>query len=399
VTKIQDTPALRGRDIICLSTHYWDERRFRKQEFMSRFADANRVLFVEPSFSIARRPEAHLEKVASNRILRAKVEPRKSGLHILKPPRGFPKWTDPRVERLSYRRYGRIIARATARLGFRDAILWLYHPSYVYALDAIPHRQLVFDLVDDLTAYQGDRTCRAHVVEGQVKAVVERSDLLVVTAGTLLERYRPLARRIARIPNGFDAQKFSPGAGGAAVPPALEHVPRPILGFVGTIFTLLDFDLLSATARAHPDKSLVLVGPVEATAEEALAGLTARPNVFHVGPQPQSSIPAFIAAFDVCLNPFAKGPVADSVSPLKVYEYLAMGRPVLSAPMKSLQMEEAGSAVAFGDGAEEFSRQIEVCLSDRVQAEGEARIAAVSSYSWDRLFDSLSAVCADALVL
>src|SRR3954467_4954413 len=102
---------LTGRDIICLSTHYWDERWFRKQEFMSRFARANRVLFVEPSFSMARRPEGHLSEVATNRFIVPRVERRSDTVHLLKPPRGLPRWSDPRIEKLTYQWYGRVVGR------------------------------------------------------------------------------------------------------------------------------------------------------------------------------------------------------------------------------------------------------------------------------------------------
>jgi glycosyltransferase involved in cell wall biosynthesis len=387
-----------GRDIICLSTHYWKERRFRKQEFMARFARANRVLFVEPSFSMARRPEAHHREVATNRPFRPRLEATEQGIHLLKPPRGLPRWTDPRIERLTYAWYGRVIARAARKLGFTDPLLWVYQPSYVHSLGSLPHKHLVFDLVDDLAAYPygGDRDRRGVVVERQVRTLIERSDLLVVTAKTLAERYGPLARQTIQVSNGYDSRLFSPDATGRA-PAPLTELPRPILGFVGTIFTHLDFDLLSEVAKAHRDKSLVFVGPVEATARDAFSELLAHPNVFHVGPQPQASIPAWVAAFDVCLNPFAAGPVADSVNPLKVYEYLALGLPVVSVPMRALQMEDAGRVVAFADGAAEFSEQITKCLSEGVQAQAKARIEVAAPYSWDRLFAKVSAACEAAL--
>ncbi len=385
---------LTGTDIICFSTHYWDERRFRKQEFMSRFARENRVLFVEPSISMARAPEAHLREVATNRYLLSHLETRDEQLHLLKPPRGLPKWSDPRVERLNYQWFGRVVERAARRLGFRDAILWIYRPSYHHALGAISHRWLVFDMVDDLSAYGGGHWDH---VEYTMRGLVEESDLLVVTAKTLLDRYGPSAARAVQVSNGFDAGLFSPERVRGQVPLSLTGISRPILGFIGTLFGFLDFDLLEEIARVHNDKSLVLVGPVEASVEHAVARLRELPNVIHIGGQPQSEIPAYVAAFDVCLNPFRRGRVADSVSPLKVYEYLAMGRPVVSTQMKALQMEDAARAVAFADGASEFCEQITICLGTDVRNATQARREAVATYSWDRLFERLDAACAEAL--
>ena len=76
------------------------------------------------------------------------------------------------------------------------------------------------------------------------------------------------------------------------------------------------------------------------------------------GRRPQSAIPSYVAAFDVCLNPFRGSRAADSVSPLKVYEYLALGRPVVSTPMRALQMEPAADLIALKlIAAEELKRR------------------------------------------
>ena len=387
--------ALTGRDIVCLSTHYWDERWFRKQEFMSRFSRANRVLFVEPSYSMARRPRQHQRGVATNRVFRPRLEQRSESLHLLKPPRGLPKWTDPRVEKLTYRWYGSIVGEAASRLGFRDAILWVYRPSFLHGLGSIPHRHLVFDLVDDLAAYDEVSPGAGHV-EAAIGDIVRRADLLVVTARTLADRYGSLARRIEHIPNGYNSALFSPSSVGSP-PETLESVSRPILGFIGTLFSFLDFDLLEHVARVHHDKSLVLVGPVEESVRDSVARLARLPNVTHVSGQPQALIPGYIATFDVCLNPFRASRVADSVNPLKVYEYLAMGKPVVSTPMEGLQREAAGQVVSFATGREEFCREIDRSLTRDVQDAEEERRAAVVSYSWERLFDRLDAACSQAL--
>jgi glycosyltransferase involved in cell wall biosynthesis len=387
---------LTGRDIICLSTHFWDERWFRKQEFMSRFARSNRVLFVEPSFSMARGAEEHLSDVATNRFFVPQVEQREDSLHLLKPPRGLPKWGDPRVERLNYRWYGRVVGRAAERLGFRDAILWVYRPAFLSGIDSIPHARLVFDLVDDLAAYGGDDSALADYVEGQVGGLVRRADLLVVTAKTLEERYGRNARAAVQVANGFDGDLFSPDRA-VEQPAEMADVRRPVLGFIGTLFNFLDFELMEEVARTHHDKTMVLVGPVEANAEEAVARLTSIPNVVHVGRQPQSTMPAWVASFDVCLNPFKRSRVADSVNPLKVYEYLAAGKPVVSGPMEALRREDAGRHVAFAEGAAEFSREIERCLEPQVQAAAQERREAALPYSWERLFERLERACDETL--
>jgi glycosyltransferase involved in cell wall biosynthesis len=385
--------SLSGRDIICCSTHYWDERRFRKQEFMDRFAQANRVLYVEPSISMASGAEPHLRQVASNRYLVTKVEQRRPSLWLLKPPRGLPKWGHPVVERWNYRWYGHVVARAARQLGMKRPILWNYRPSFVHALGNLPHDALVIDVVDDLSAYGGGHLVH---VEESIRRLVSQSDLLVVTAKTLLERYEPLARTAVHIPNGFDAGRFAIPSS-TPQPDELSKLRRPLVGFVGTLFPFLDFELLEHVAEVHHDKTLVLLGPVEASSEAAVERLCRLANVVRIESKPQDEVPKYVNAFDVCINPFRKGRVADSVSPLKVYEYLALGRPVVSSPMRSLQMERAGAVVVFAEDADEFCRQIDHCLTEAVQAQTAERRAAVADYSWDGLFARLDDAVTSAL--
>ncbi len=390
-------PKVTGRDIVCLSTHFWDGPWFRKQEFMSRFSRANRVLFVEPSFSMARRPEPYLRHLATNRYIRRRLESRTENLFLFKPPRGLPRWTDPRVERLTYRWYGRLIRDAMSDLGFRDAILWNYRPSYFHSLDLIPHEHLVFDLVDDLAAGAGDAYSLAAEVERSVLALVRRSDVLLVTAKTLLERYGPHARRAEYVPNGFDAELFGRREADWTKPVSLTEVETPVLIYVGTLFAFIDFDLLAEVARAHSDKTLVLVGPIEDSARNEALALTRLPNVVHVGMVPRAEVASYIAASSVCLNPFRSSRAADSVNPLKVYEYLAVGRPVVSTPMKALQMEDVASMVEFATDPRDFCERINHCLTEDVQAAVRERRDAVAPYAWTELFRRADAAVEKAL--
>jgi glycosyltransferase involved in cell wall biosynthesis len=388
---------LTGRDIVCVSTHYWDGRRFRKQEFMSRFARSNRVLYVEPSFSMARSPAPHLREVAHNRWFLPRFESRTFALSLMKPPRGLPKWTQPRIRRLNYRWYARLIREAQHRLDFRNTILWIYNPRYADAMQLIPHDYLVMELVDDFPAYPGMGDLAAADLTECVEELVRQSDLFVATAKPLLRRYGQTARRAECIPNGFDAARFPPLKVSGEPPAPLKHIPRPIIGFVGSLFSFLDFALLGEVARTHLDKSLVLVGRVEPNVVQEVARLRQLPNVYYLGVQDQRSIPTYIRAFDVCVNPFRVGRVADSVSPLKVYEYLAMGRPVVSTVMAGLRDDPVASVIAFARDGSEFCDQIERCLHADEPSAAKLRQEAVAAHSWDRLFARVDAACDAAL--
>jgi len=387
---------LAGRDIVCLSTHYFDERRYRKQEFMDRFRRRNRVLYVEPSYSMLRRPEAHLERVARNEIGRSRLVERGDNLWTLQPPRLLPWWSRRGVGELNFALFALEVRRRMRALRFEEAVLFVYQPAYAPVIGLVPHRQLVFDLVDDLAGYVASNERAAAAAEQRVRSLVQRSDLLVVTSPPLLDRYGPLARRSVVVPNGYDPGSFGPALCELPPPPGLEGVEVPILGLVGTLFSFLDYDLLREVARRNTDKLLVLLGPVEEGSRDAVERLVAEPNVRHLPPVPREEVARYVRCFSVCLNAFRAGRVADNVSPLKVYEYLALGKPVVSTPMAGLQREEVAAGISFASTAEEFCRRIDDSLAEAPEAAARRRLLA-EGHSWDRLFDRLDAACEDAL--
>lgn len=383
--------------IVCAATQYWDEAWFRKQHFMAHLAappaPARGVLYVEPSFSLLRPPPGHCPAGATNPWLTPRLRRRGERLWTLTPPRGLPFWTHARVSRLHHARMGRMLRRAAVRLGYTRVWLWLYNPLYIQALDTLRPERVIFDLVDDLAAYDA----RAHsrrTMAVCVTAALERADLVLTTSPRLAEMHaaRTRAGRMPVIPNGVRAEWIDRAAG--EVPEDLRSLPRPWIGFVGAIFGYLDFDLLVATARRFPQGSLILVGPVRGAAGEAgAARLRREPNAHLLGPRPQERVPDYTGAFDVCLCPFQAGAVRRAVNPLKVYEYLAAGRPVVSTPLESLEGEPIARWVRFAEGEEAFTAAVaEAMEAERRRPQAEARREAVRPYAWEALSERVAGI-------
>ncbi|MCK4413062.1 MAG: glycosyltransferase [Candidatus Eisenbacteria sp.] len=453
--------------IICTSTQYWDEAWFRKQHFMAHLAKTRRVLYVEPSFSILRRPSAHCPAGSENKVSRARMRRRLPNLWTLTPPRGLPLWTHPLVSRWQYRLWGRLLRLAARRLGHERTWLWLYNPLYVQSRAALQPERLIFDLVDDLGAYQAGAYSRP-TMQRCVEDALRHADLAFTTSSLLAERYAQLTpsgklhvvpngvrgewidrgNREARTdPGGEDApgesrvpgqggapgesgapsqggapgescvpgqggapdesgapgqggapgESRAPGRGGAPVrelPADLRFLPRPWIGFMGAIFVYLDFDLLLATARAFPDASLVMVGPVQDP--QGARRLSRAPNVHFLGRKPQNQVPDYVGAFDVCLCPFKAGAVRRAVNPLKIYEYLALGRPVVSTPLESLATEPVAQWIRFAEEPSAFVAAVRETLEGDGPERRAARRQAVRPYAWEVLSARVAEILAAA---
>jgi glycosyltransferase involved in cell wall biosynthesis len=143
----------------------------------------------------------------------------------------------------------------------------------------------------------------------------------------------------------------------------------------------VDFDLLIEVAQRRPEWSLVLVGPVEPDSVERLSHLTALPNVQHLGPSPYARVPEYVAGFDVGLCPYLWNAYAQSVFPLKLYEYLAAGKPVVASGIPDVAGMEPD--VQLVRGVDEFVLAVEDALSRDADTDRARRMTLAAANTWE----------------
>ncbi len=195
-------------------------------------------------------------------------------------------------------------------------------PDQMEIIRSLPDIPVIYDLMDEpalfLKPWQQLYYERVH------RELLERAQLVVTSSKVLFERYAPLARRAVCITNGVRAQMFR-DLEDAAAHPRLARLPGPRLGYVGMISHWFDFDAVRALASAFAQGSVILVGPVDC----AVPALP--PNVTFTGMVPHHELAPLLRSFDLGLIPFRRCRDIDAVNPVKLYEYLAAGLPVLSA--------------------------------------------------------------------
>lgn len=381
-----------SRNIVCISTNYWHDFRYRKQHFMWRFAHrGNKILYVEPSFSLVRRPYAYKRVYAHHRFFKSTVEKVHENIFLLKPPKGLPYWSHPFISTLNHRWFGKIVDQKVRELGFKDYILWIYRPEYYNALSLLSCDKVVFDLTDDLAAYRGKKDSQYFYMRRCIGGLMKRSNLVFTTAKTLYKKYSTIygEDKVYYTPNGFDAGLFSKN--NYELPEDMGNIPKPIIGFVGLLFKFLDYDLIGYVAEKNPNKSVVLIGPVEPSAEKYVEKLKKYKNIYLLGKKPRGVIPSYIHSFDICINPFKIDEVSRSANPLKIYEYLACGKPVVSIVMESLKSDKLiSNEIDFAADYLSFDKLIKKRMAKEVSREEKIRkIRVVQNYSWDRLFHKL----------
>jgi glycosyltransferase involved in cell wall biosynthesis len=243
---------------------------------------------------------------------------------------------------------------------------------------------MVFDLVDDLAAYSADQV-RSAYVGACVRSLEERAGALFCTSEPLRLLLASGGDSVHFVPNGYDPELFWP-----RLPLETDMTGvarRPTVGFVGTLFDFIDYPLIADTARRIPEADFVLLGHLESNPAR-VAELLALPNVMHVDLVPRDRVPDRIAGFDVCVAPFRQDAVSRSVSPLKIYEYLAMHKPVVCTPMEGLEHEPIARFIDFAVEPGEFSSLVVKRLVSW-PIDREALDEALRECTWDRRFASV----------
>ena len=292
---------------------------------------------------------------------------------------------------LAGRRLNEALARHALRRRIAEAlgpggpvVLWVADPRMVEASLHYPHDLFVFDAIDDWRQHQwaGGRS----VTAGYRLAARVAELVLAVNADLLGEvRGRGAAAVVA---NAIDPEPWRSAAPDTSAVPELQ---RPLVGYVGGIQSRFDVRLLRAVAARCPGMYFALAGRVSSDFVAALRDLPS--NVHLLGDLPHAHIPGLIAATDACIVPHVRDGLTRSMDPLKIYEYLAAGRPVVSTvPSPNPRL---APFVRCASGAEDFAAALTSEIATDDAGRRAARSAAAGAETWsarvDQVLDLVSA--------
>ena len=364
------------RQIVCISTSNYYPVPTRKQNVMNRLQDAE-VIYIDPPVTIL----APLKDRSAFKRLTAFRKPgqkAKDNITVYSPPLVFPFFNKYRwINRINQKMIARYIRKRMKEHGFTEPYLWCYTPTSCDLIHLIPNRGVIYDCVDRHSAYKG--MIDPVVVDAMEKDLATAADQVFCTAAGLYDTLRQYNENTELIPNGVDYELFSRAAESPGKAAAEEN--KPVFGFVGMLQECIDYQCMEAVAQAFPEGELVLVG--RSLPGVDLSSLRAYPNVRFMGLVPQAELPEIIAGFDVCLNLFKEGRLSKDVSPLKFYEYLATGKPVVST-REPLQVMDYADVVYIAENREDFVVKCREALRERDPSKVKKRMEYGRACSWDR---------------
>lgn len=351
--------------IVCLSSTDWGFLRYRKQHLMERLARYADVVYVNPP-----------------RAMKAREWPFRARTRQLSPtlwvhePFVMPGMRVSAIARQITYRW--LAARLGSWRNERQVVLWLYSPHGLALIDLLKPDRVVYD-VCDLHATPSGPTLRDEGERLEIdtlarleQRLLARADLTLCVSEPLVERVGTTARRVQLVPNGCEWPCY------ATLPPARTS-PQTRIGYVGTLAPRFDVELVAAVAKARPDWTIELVGPRLPLVD--ISPLHALPNVELTGEIPFADVPARLAAFDVCLLPLREIDFAYYCSPIQVFDYLAAGKPVVSTPVRQLEVWDG--LVHVVRGAQAFVDAVEQALTERTPDYIVRRRLFAARNTWD----------------
>jgi glycosyltransferase involved in cell wall biosynthesis len=278
-----------------------------------------------------------------------------------------------------YRLRLRALQRKLRMEGVSPAIYYVWHPDHQAEVERLVGSPLVYHAYDRYDRY----TDAEAGVRRRETSLIQRADLCVAASVELGHHLTSQgARRVIVLRHGVDVHLFHPGL---EPQPELTAVPGPRLGLVASLSDAVDVAALLRIARERPNWSLVIVGGASFTSPQKARifdALKAMRNVYHFGFRPRTEIPAWICGFDVTLTCYDLATWAPYNQPLKMYEYLACGVPVVSTDITAAR--ELGDLVERVSEVTDWVPAIERVLAENDPAHVERRVAFARANSWEQ---------------
>jgi teichuronic acid biosynthesis glycosyltransferase TuaH len=383
MTKIsQSESKFRGCDIIFVSLENWDEV-WRRNQFLcaalaKRFPQM-KILFV----GLPRNVSYHLRH-GSLGALRGKATYQVSGFQNITTTHALKLFPDSII---AGQRFNGLMARKHIRsvassLGMRNPILWLNPHSAVHMAGKMNECAVIYDITDDWAMAPSFFERERKLIIEQDRSLCAQADLVIVCSEALEESRRTACKRLLLLPNGVDSAHY------ASIPIRSEknRWEHPVFGYTGTIHAdRFDVELVAGVARSFPEGSIVLVGPNHLTAAE-MDKLALHKNIHITGPVSYSQIPEVMSQFDVCIVPHVETKFTNSLNPLKLWEYLAAGKPIVSTNVAGFRSYPHLCRIATGVDA--FVQECRKALEENGANQSERR-AEAQKHSWDQRVEVL----------
>ncbi|MGQ9509674.1 MAG: glycosyltransferase [Thermodesulfobacteriota bacterium] len=271
------------------------------------------------------------------------------------------------------------------KLSTDDLVLGFSFPFYYKdILKGLDYLVSYYDVCDDYILFPSlpfNREKLRRLEEQLLKSV----DVVFCSSRGLKEKSSLFNKNCFLIPNGVDFTLFEKTP--SKEPSDLKGIPKPIIGYMGTLGEWVDEELLRELSLKRKKWSFVFIGPI--TSKKFL-GLKNISNIYFLGEKKYEQIPNYLSFFDICTIPFKVNEFTQMVCPTKFYQYLAAGKPIVSSPLRDL--EEFKEFIEFYTNVSEMEEKIEKLLKDERVENFHKRKEVAKDNLWEKRVERITEI-------
>jgi len=371
-----------GLGIVSFSQERWNSVWRSRHQIMSILAHKNKVLFISTPFTIRDAIKIFISRNENNEGCGLKKI--NKDLFSYQPPLWLPTLYRYQIIESVIARIRRMHLKfSIKKIELQPDIIYIWHPSFANRIDDFDDALIVYHCYDEYSTFDDINLQNTQLSHEEI-ALLKRADIVFTVSEKTKQRRLPFNSNIHVVTNGVNFQLFSRAQDAkTCIPEDLKVIRGPIIGLVTTLTTILDVDLLISIFELRPKWSFVFIGLMEEDPNKmnnSLRYFLKLPNVHVIGTRKQEEIPGYLKGCDVCTIPWILNELSMSGSPLKLYEYLAAGKPVVSTPLSHLLFLR--DVICFAKNTKEWIDAIEAALND--DARVLERQCVAREHTWDK---------------
>jgi glycosyltransferase involved in cell wall biosynthesis len=357
-------------DLVVFCHLRWEFVTQRPQHLISRIGEGRKVLFVE-------------EPIGPGEGMAKEIQINENFLVI-----------QPQIEGAAMNsELAPIVQQYMKKMGIEKPIVWMYSAMFSEAAQEFDCSLLVYDCMDELSAFRG---APVELIQKE-RDLLGKADVVFTGGKSLFEAKQPYTTNGHCFPSSVDRAHFEKAfRDDTKIPEDISSLSKPVIGFYGVIDERIDLSLLETLAKARPEISWVMIGPVVKLTDEEIPKAS---NLHYLGAKAYADLPAYLKGMDITMMPFALNESTKFISPTKTLEYMAANKPIISTPIKDV-VRDYSDLVKIVETPEQFLEAVDYYLkeTDDERFTREAMFQSIiEKNSWDMVAYHMKRHMAEAL--